>query len=237
MGIRGSRRRPGFRAAEAKLMGQVVVEGRLMGWGSGVGSRTTPPPVPRTEARGGRTQWGQPSRSTAVQARGMPELSMAGDRTRPGDSSRSRSTTGCGFPAALPSNRAKEVGPDAHSGSEVGEGMRLVSRGGGSTAPSTAPPPPPAFEEGWLREGRWTGARGWIRGPRNRSAGTRPPAPARAPGGTAGAGQAAGNVRTADRRADGDADADDDHEGQERAGYGQAVSDRRAGDPSTPAHR
>ena len=39
-------------------MGQVVVEGRLMGWGSGVGSRTTPPPVPRTEARGGRTQWG-----------------------------------------------------------------------------------------------------------------------------------------------------------------------------------
>ena len=155
MGIRGSRRRPGFRAAEAKLMGQVVVEGRLMGWGSGVGSRTTPPPVPRTEARGGRTQWGQPSRSTAVQARGMPELSMAGDRTRPGDSSRSRSTTGCGFPAALPSNRAKEVGPDAHSGSEVGEGMRLVSRGGGSTAPSTASTaPPPPRVRGRVVEGR-----------------------------------------------------------------------------------
>ena len=33
--------------------------------------------------------------------------------------------------------------------------------------------------------GRWAGARGWIRGPLNRAAGTRPPASARAPGGTA----------------------------------------------------
>ena len=46
-------------------------------------------------------------------------------------------------------------------------------------------PPPRAFEEGWLRAGRWAGARGWIRGPLNRAAGTRPPASARAPGGTA----------------------------------------------------
>ena len=232
MGIRGSRRRPGFRAAEAKLMGQVVVEGRLMGWGSGVGSRTTPPPAPRTEARGGRTQWGQPSRSTAVQARGMPELRwrVTGrgrgtlhdrDRRRAAVFQRRCRVSGEG------SRPRRSLGQRSWRGNALG-----VTRGGAQL-------PPPAFEEGWLREGRWTGARGWIRGPRNRSAGTRPPAPARAPGGTAGAGQAAGNVRTADRRADGDADADadDDHEGQERAGYGQAVSDRRAGDPSTPAHR
>ena len=221
-----------------------------MGWGSGVGSRTTPPPAPRTEARGGRTQWGQPSRSTAVQARGMPELRwrVTGrgrgtlhdrDRRRAAVFQRRCRVSGEG------SRPRRSLGQRSWRGNALGvtrvhvDAGRFLGHLAVIQLPDTggAQLPPAAFEEGWLREGRWTGARGWIRGPRNRSAGTRPPAPARAPGGTAGAGQAAGNVRTADRRADGDADADDDHEGQERAGYGQAVSDRRAGDPSTPAHR
>ena len=147
-GSGGSRRRPGFRAAEAKLMGQVVVEGRLMGWGSGVGSRTTPPPAPRTEARGGRTQWGQPSRSTAVQARGMPELRwrVTGrgrgtlhdrDRRRAAVFQRRCRVSGEG------SRPRRSLGQRSWRGNALG-----VTRGG-----STAPPPPPRVR-GRVVEGR-----------------------------------------------------------------------------------